>query len=595
MRTAYAGLAGLITGTVITTFVKLADANTRVENSLKVAGLAGAELERVYDRLFESAQRNAAPIEALTELYGRASQVQKELNITTEELLGFTDKIAVALRVSGKSASESSGALLQLSQALGSGIVRAEEFNSILEGALPVAQAAAAGLEEAGGSVSKLRNLVIEGKVSSEAFFRAFEAGSVILEEKVADAELTVSQGFVRLINVLIRAAGQFDESTGASELLAGALNDLAGAIEAAGNWFQDAQPAIRGFMGLLRDTVGWAGALANILPKAVAPSEDAQLSNIPGFDAFISSHTIASTTPRGPSGRGGRRGARPSATGAVVNTVSLSDFDVPDGGSKAAKAAQKLAEAYRDITRDARQFIDAQMLEAQRLGMTEQAANRLRFEQELLNEAANDNIPLTSAQRAELSGLAAEMAAAEERTRQLTEAFEFGGSVTKGILSDIKTELMNGTSVWGSFAAAGINALDSIADRALSMAADGIWNMIFGAFTGGLGGGMGGAWNIPTGFQAGGFFPSFAGGGFTGTGSRYGGIDGMGGFPAILHPNETVVDHTAANGNGPNININIDARGATRDAGPEIARQVRAVLPDAMREYERNNLRRAG
>jgi len=37
----------------------------------------------------------------------------------------------------------------------------------------------------------------------------------------------------------------------------------------------------------------------------------------------------------------------------------------------------------------------------------------------------------------------------------------------------------------------------------------------------------------------------SFAGGGYTGMGARSGGVDGMGGFPAILHPNETVIDHS--------------------------------------------------
>jgi hypothetical protein len=37
----------------------------------------------------------------------------------------------------------------------------------------------------------------------------------------------------------------------------------------------------------------------------------------------------------------------------------------------------------------------------------------------------------------------------------------------------------------------------------------------------------------------------SFDGGGFTGNGSRSGGVDGKGGFNAILHPNETVTDHT--------------------------------------------------
>ena len=39
----------------------------------------------------------------------------------------------------------------------------------------------------------------------------------------------------------------------------------------------------------------------------------------------------------------------------------------------------------------------------------------------------------------------------------------------------------------------------------------------------------------------------SFAGGGYTGDAPRSGGVDGQGGFPAILHPQETVVDHTRA------------------------------------------------
>ena len=40
-------------------------------------------------------------------------------------------------------------------------------------------------------------------------------------------------------------------------------------------------------------------------------------------------------------------------------------------------------------------------------------------------------------------------------------------------------------------------------------------------------------------------FFRGFDGGGFTGFGTRTGGLDGKGGFPAMLHPNETVIDHT--------------------------------------------------
>jgi hypothetical protein len=53
-------------------------------------------------------------------------------------------------------------------------------------------------------------------------------------------------------------------------------------------------------------------------------------------------------------------------------------------------------------------------------------------------------------------------------------------------------------------------------------------------------------------------FQSSNEGGGFTGMGVRAGGIDGRGGFPAILHPNETVIDHTKGQGMGATVNFNI-------------------------------------
>src|SRR5690606_8444204 len=154
----------------------------------------------------------------LVTLYGRAALVQKELGVSTEELLGFTNNVSLALRVAGSDAQSASGALLQLSQALGSGVVRAEEFNSILEGAPTIAQAAAAGLKEAGGSVAALRQLVIDGEISSEAFFRAFEAGAPMLEEKVSGAVMTIDQRLGNLRTALVNAAREFNTSTEAGQ-----------------------------------------------------------------------------------------------------------------------------------------------------------------------------------------------------------------------------------------------------------------------------------------------------------------------------------------------------------------------------------------
>lgn len=83
----------------------------------------------------------------------------------------------------------------------------------------------------------------------------------------------------------------------------------------------------------------------------------------------------------------------------------------------------------------------------------------------------------------------------------------------------------------------------------------------------------------------------SFDGGGFTGSGARSGGLDGQGGFMAMLHPNETVVDHTKGGGVGggtvinQTINFSANTPAAVRDAVfammPVIQQQTVAAVQD--------------
>jgi hypothetical protein len=78
--------------------------------------------------------------------------------------------------------------------------------------------------------------------------------------------------------------------------------------------------------------------------------------------------------------------------------------------------------------------------------------------------------------------------------------------------------------------------------------------------------------------------FKSFDGGGYTGSAARSGGLDGKGGFMAMLHPNETVIDHTRGQSAGGSTivqNISIDARGA--DAGVE--QRIRAAMAQTKSE----------
>ncbi|OJH54913.1 hypothetical protein ATN81_11685 [Agrobacterium pusense] len=209
-------------------FRQLSDSGTRITNSLKVAGLAGEELEGVYQKLFTAAQKNAAPLETLVQLYGRVSLVQKELGVSSDDIISLSSNVALALRASGQSSQEASGALLQLSQALGAGVVRAEEFNSILEGAPTILQAAAAGIKQAEGSVAKLRNIMLEGKLSSKAFFDGINAGAPVLEQKVAGAVLTADQRLENLRTALTNSVRRFNESTQAANTFGGAIDNMA-------------------------------------------------------------------------------------------------------------------------------------------------------------------------------------------------------------------------------------------------------------------------------------------------------------------------------------------------------------------------------
>lgn len=225
-------LAGGLVAQQIRQYTRLADAATQMGNSLRVVGIEGDELARVYGELFRSAQRNSAPISSLVSLYSKLSLAQKELGVNSDELIRFTDGIAVALRVGGTDAQAASGALLQLSQALGGGVVRAEEFNSMLEGTPTIVQAAARGLKEANGSVAQLRTLVTDGQVSSTAFFRAFEAGSDELRRQAEASQTTVGQAFTRLGNSLVTVVGEFDDATGASGRLSEAISGLSDGLD---------------------------------------------------------------------------------------------------------------------------------------------------------------------------------------------------------------------------------------------------------------------------------------------------------------------------------------------------------------------------
>ena len=98
-----------------------------------------------------------------------------------------------------------------------------------------------------------------------------------------------------------------------------------------------------------------------------------------------------------------------------------------------------------------------------------------------------------------------------------------------------------------------------------------------------------------------------FSGGGFTGWGPRSGGLDGQGGFLAMLHPRETVIDHHRGQSGVREVRVVVDARSdpgvildiaqseAVRVTRAGIAEYDRAALPSRMAQLQRDPRRRFG
>lgn len=232
-RTGLAGLApALAAAFSADQVIRYADAYTGLINRLRTTGLEADALARVEERLYEIANRNGIAVEATATLYQRAAMARENLGATEEQLLQIVSGTSAALRLQGTSASEASGALLQLGQLLGGQKVQAQEYNSLIDQLPVVLQAVADGSDRWGGSINRLTADVRAGTVTAREFSAAMLTGFADVEARAAEAQVTVASSLQTLNNELGRFIGQTDAGLSATERMAQAILLLADNLE---------------------------------------------------------------------------------------------------------------------------------------------------------------------------------------------------------------------------------------------------------------------------------------------------------------------------------------------------------------------------
>lgn len=238
VRAGYATLAGIILGRVVTAITQAMDVSIQFANSLYLAGVSGDALSKTMDDLYNIANKTGQGINDIQLLYRRASVAGKDLGLTQDQIKYTVEGVASALKIQGTSARQAQGVLLQFTQAMGSGTVRAEEFNSIMEGALPIAQAAARGWKGGAISVQELRNKMLAGTVTSKEFVSALERGFGVTIAQAKEMGFTIEQSVTIMHNGFVRLIGSIDMITGASSGLASALAWVGLQMSSLAKWF---------------------------------------------------------------------------------------------------------------------------------------------------------------------------------------------------------------------------------------------------------------------------------------------------------------------------------------------------------------------
>lgn len=205
-------------------FIQYADSATQFNNALTTAGLSGQTFLAVQDSLYQSAVDNGQAANGLAGLYNKLSVNADALGISMKDAATFTGQIASVMRTSTSSTQAQAGAMQQLGQLFGGVKVQAQEWNSLVDGAFPLLQAAAAGTDKWGGSLGKMQQAVKASQVTTKEFVGYLAAGLPKIAEMADKIPLTIGQSFTALNAAVQKWVGTSETAAEATSYLSGTV-----------------------------------------------------------------------------------------------------------------------------------------------------------------------------------------------------------------------------------------------------------------------------------------------------------------------------------------------------------------------------------
>lgn len=247
-----------------------ADEWTRAGNLLRSSAVSSNVGVRTLNEIKDSANSARASVSEYVELYARLIRAAAPVAKSEQEIALATDLVSKAFKAGGAAAQEQAAGILQLGQALGSGVLQGDELRSLRENAPIIAKAIA---NEFKTTVAGLKQLGAEGKLTSDRVFRAIINAQKPIEAQFKATNATIKDAFTQVNNEFLAFIGNADQSAGASAKLVEALQYVADNFKGiADTAVQFAQVLItvlagRAIGGLAASLVGALGSLGAFLP----------------------------------------------------------------------------------------------------------------------------------------------------------------------------------------------------------------------------------------------------------------------------------------------------------------------------------------
>lgn len=662
-------LAGMVTLGTLMSIQRLSEEFVLLQSRIGRLSDSAEEATITYSRLSDIARRTGASLGDTVKLWEALNFTLKDLGGNNDQVIRFTETLQKIGAIGGNSAEEMSNALRQLGQALAGGVVRGEEFNSIIESMPALLREIAAGM---GVPFGELRQIMLDGGLTAEKVLKALQDRGMAVDQEFAKIPRTVSQAAESLRTDLGNAIAELDRTIGASSGFAQLIDLLSKGIRFTAGDFTDIErlnqltterasvqksleQALRRTILSAKEQAAYDQRLANINAQIVE-IQDRRISQQKQESKEISGNSQKAADARKLTLAGLEEERKLAAMTAKERAQYRAEQLLGVGATKqeTAKARELAAQTYElaNSHKSVISQIKTRNTEAERLARSEKAANesnirviadlaeslyqatlsadalanrqaelrlneyatkeqvaqvnslsdalyrmearkaagsefeqamstlptgespeleRLRVEQEqkraiieaayqteYLNKQAHDEAMLNldlaySAQRQQIL----EETMARDQEQALSSAASII-SITSAQISTMQGLYDEGSAAGRAFfifsqALAGANAIIQGFQSAMAIrvayaqmaamsgpAAPAL--LAAGEVHANVAMGMG---FVTAGMIAGQTVASFDGGGFTGGGARAGGLDGKGGFMAMMHPNETVIDHT--------------------------------------------------